>query len=146
MKKTIWMLVSCLLLQACATIHKETPAADEAAKQFRTEIGKAVVYVYRDSIFGGAITTSLVVDDKPTAKLRGKDFVRFEVEPGIRILGSQVPNDPVIYLQLQTEPGKIYFVQLVSKYGNGVPYFAPTLVDSLKGQAGVQECSLVQSY
>lgn len=129
------------LLAGCASVPMSDPAADAAAKQFAPVDGKSVIYVYRNESFGAAVKMDLALDGKPVGETAAKTYFRFVVDPGHHVVDSQKGTSK---LDLDTEPGKLYFVWQEVKMGMWVANSALHQEDAGKGEADVQECKLIK--
>ena len=131
-----------LTLAGCATVPMADNGSDTIAKSFAPVVGKAVVYVYRNETLGAAIKMNIKVDDRPVVQSASKTYFRFVLEPGRHVIESQHGSSA---LEMDAEPGGVYYVWQEVKMGFWSGGSALHLVDAGKGQADVKECRLVQS-
>ena len=129
-------------LAGCASIPKADSVKDLEAKKFLPVRESSVIYVYRDSIFGGAIRMDAVFDDILLGEMRYGHYMRIVARPGKHIITSRASDDKSI--EITTHPGQIYFVHQEATF-NPFWYGGTTLniVDNETGRTGVNDCELV---
>lgn len=135
-------IVATLLASGCASVPMASAERDSAAKSFATKSGKANIYVYRNENFGAAIKMPVVLDGKLVGDTAAKTYLVLEVPPGSHTLVSKGENDSV--LPLTADSGKNYFVWQEIKMGMFAARSNLQLVDETTGQAGVNECKLIE--
>jgi hypothetical protein len=107
---TMWRMLSLalpmLLLAGCAT----QPAFQDAeARQFYSVPGKSVIYIVREKPDRHPHPTVVTLDHGTEGLTYPGTFLRWEVAPGAhRIAGF---GGDAGAIQLDTEPGKIYFIR-----------------------------------
>ncbi len=95
-----------MLLAGCVQLPPSPQ--DIQAKKFESVPGKAVIYIVRskvDSVFGG----TLWLGDRAQITTYAGTYYRWEVTPGSHRIAGYAPSNASI--TLQTEAGKVYFVQ-----------------------------------
>jgi hypothetical protein len=145
MSKNAWgavLVAAALSLGGCASVPMASVEKDAAAKSFAAKSGKSNIYVYRNETLGAAVKLPLVLDGKAVGDTAAKTYLMLEVAPGSHTLISKGENDSV--LPLTTVSGKNYFVWQEVKMGMFSPRTALQVVDEAAGQAGVNECKLVE--
>ena len=144
MKKIIMFLglLSLLTLGGCASVPMASVEDDSQAKSFVPVENMSTIYVYRNENFGAAIKMPVLLNDKIIGDTAAKTYIREVVEPGTQVLVSKTENDAV--LQIDAEPGKIYYVWQEVKMGAFAAGSKLHLVDEEKGKKGVLECKLIK--
>lgn len=117
-------------------------AQDAAAKTISVKPDKANIYVYRNETMGAAVKMPVALNGKLIGDTASKTYIKLEVPSGEHTLVSKTENDAV--LPVKTVAGKNYFVWQEVKMGMFAARSALHLVDEATGQAGVQECKLIQ--
>lgn len=134
MARFLVYVVLSLTLGACApTVTLRTLPVHT---DFSVPAGKAVIYLYRDEEFGGAVPLKVSVNDVAIGKTTGKTFFRLVVKPGTYLINSE--SESPVSLQLITENGKNYYVWQEVNMGMMSPKIRLHLVDLSEGQAGVK--------
>lgn len=136
-------LAGALLLSGCASVPKASPEQDQAAKQFQVPADKARIYVYRNESLGAAVGMPVSLNGAVMGKTAAKTYFAWDIAPGSHSLTSHTENDAT--LTVDAKPGQAYFVWQEVKMGFASARSALHLVDAAKGQAGVQECELIES-
>lgn len=136
------VIVAALSLGGCASVPMASVERDAAAKSFAAKSDKSNIYVYRNESLGAAVKLPIVLNGKLVGDTAAKTYLMLEVGPGNHTLVSKSENDSV--LPLTTVPGKNYFVWQEVKMGMFSPRSALQLVDDSVGQAGVNECKLIE--
>ena len=131
------------LFSGCASVPAAKESADLAAKTFKTQPGKANIYVYRDEIVGAAITMDVKLDGKFAGKTASKTYFAFEVAPGEHEVISETENTSK--LTLKTEPNRSYYIWQEVKMGILSARSKLQVVDAQTGQKGVAACKLIES-
>jgi len=105
MKRSLVVALTLVVL-GCAQIP---PSAQETeAKKFEAVPGKAVIYVAQNPI--GQYGAGLTFDDGTLITTWPGTFYRWVTAPGTRAIRSSEGNLNAS-IKLQTDPGKVYFVQ-----------------------------------
>ena len=130
-----------LLVSGCASVPMASPEEDRVAKEFKPVPGKAVIYLYRNEIFGGAIAMQVMLDGKPMGQTGPETYFRWVVNPGPHTITVAAEN--VAELKVNTRPGGIYFVWQEIKMGLFMARTRLELVDPQRGMAGVRESRLI---
>lgn len=135
------LLASAVLLHGCATVPMADTQADAVAKTFKINPGKSGIYIYRDETFGAAIAMDVFIDGRPLGQTGAKTYFYIEVEPGPHKILSKAENDEL--LELNTLPGKLYYIWQEVKMGLLYARNKLQLVDEKTGQTGVMESKLI---
>ena len=140
MLKKIGMLVLFSTLAAgCASVPLETAQINKVAKQFDPPSdGKAGLYIYRNTFYGGAAHTDVMVDGHCIGSTAPYVFFYEEVEGGksykVSTESEFSPND----LLIKVKSGMHYFIQQNMNYwGAGVE-----LVDEDQGKEVVSKLDM----
>jgi hypothetical protein len=115
---------------------------DSQAKDFIPVANMSTIYVYRNENLGAAIKMPLLMDDKFIGDTAANTYLRKVIEAGRHTLISKTENDAE--LQLDTEPGRIYYVWQEVKMGMFTAGSKLHLVDEAVGKKGVLECKLIE--
>ncbi|MCC4800283.1 hypothetical protein BCT30_15675 [Enterovibrio norvegicus] len=146
MKKLLGLaLIATLGLSGCASVPMVSDADTSAAKEFKAPISSdnAGIYVYRvDSAIGAALKKDVFINDECVGETAPGIFFYHEVLAG---KGTKVstesefsPND----LLIDTEQGKLYFVEQYIKMGAFVGGAGVELADEATGKAEVQKLNM----
>ncbi|MDG6894806.1 DUF2846 domain-containing protein [Volucribacter amazonae] len=106
-----------LLLTGCAKTTMDSAENDAVAKQFITPPkGMTGIYIYRDSYFGSALKKNLYIDDNFIGESAPKVYFYKQVKAGPHKISteSEFSNND---LNINTEPGKNYFIRQYIKMG-----------------------------
>lgn len=129
----------------CASVPMDTIEADNYRKKFSPPSqGNAGIYIYRDFIYGGAVTKSLYIDDKLIGSSAPFTFFYKEVKSGDHKISteSEFGNNDLI---LHTESGNNYFIRQYIRMGVLLTGGANIeLMTSDEGMAGVLRCKLAK--
>jgi len=125
---------------------KAPPDKQEAAKAFKAEDDKAVIYVYRKSSFVAFIQAfRIYLNDQSVVDCTSGTFIRLVVDPGTHRIGvgsvsSRTLRDSLV---IPTEEGKLYYVELEigANIFSGVPKLKST--DLQTAQKEIKNCSLI---
>jgi hypothetical protein len=130
-------------LAACAQVPMASSPLDQEAKQFKTVADKAVIYVVRDEVFGGAIPVTVVVDGRVAGSTTAQSYVRVVVEPGQRIISTLSPSNRVATIQALS--AATYFIRLEMKFSVSQPGLNELVVmDQVSGRNAVMKSRLVE--
>lgn len=106
----------CLVLAGCLFSFgprwPELERADQRAKRFEPREGLSLLYVFRDTSVAPTHRLGLYLDDTLLGSLSTKTYFVCEVPPGGHRLTVRAPaGQETPTLQLQMEPGALYFVR-----------------------------------
>ena len=125
-----------LLASACASVPMAPPVEDQQGKRFEpAPIGKASLYVYRESAFGGAYTVSTSMGQRLLGPLAADTWFQVEVEPGtydMRCIAENTASLPV-----SIGAGETRFVEVAIRLGIVAPRCAIFEVTPEKGRQAV---------
>lgn len=124
-------LTAILLLAGCAAQLPPMPE-DAVAKRFEPLPDKAVIYLARHAVEPTFVATVALDDQMIGSTYRGT-YIRIEVPPGRHHLRGIAGDSGSI--KLDTEPGKIYFVQHTAYGYRSFARSSFDLVDTTYGRA-----------
>jgi outer membrane lipoprotein SlyB len=134
--------VACLV-SGCASVNKASSAASSQAKTFTPVTDKAVVYIYRNEILGGAIKMPVDIDGMLVGETGPKSFLRLGVTPGKHVISSLSEKNADLNIDLQA--GQTYYVWQEVKMGMMSARSQLHLMTAAQGQKGVLECDLLET-
>lgn len=126
------------LVTGCASMPLASSQDDDQAKKFQAPPERALIYLYRNEIFGAAIPMSVSFDGQMAGQTGPKTFFLWEVGPGPHQLSSHAEN--VSTVNIDAAPGKTYYVWQEVKMGLFMARSQLQQVDEATGRAGVMEC------
>ena len=143
MKKLTALVLTLMLtlLSGCASVPMASLEQDTQAKDFSPIPNKAALYIYRNEMFGAAIPMSVSVNGRVLGQTAARTYFRLNLPPGRYSVESHAEN--VSALQLNTEPGKNYFVWQEVKMGMWMARSQLQQTDETVGRAGVMESKLI---
>lgn len=107
---SIALIAGLSLLAGCATtVPMESASLDATAKTFAPVPDKSVIYIYRDSGMGDAISMPLLVDNHLIGETAPNVYFRVVVAPGNHELWAKASYDA--HLSMATEAGQVYYVK-----------------------------------
>jgi hypothetical protein len=136
-------LVLLFVLMGCASVPMGDTKQDASLKNFSSVPDKAGLYVYRNELFGGAVKMDVELDGKPMGITVAKTFLFKELSSGKHTITSKAENSDTI--ELNAQPGKLYFIWQEAKMGFLYARTQLHLVDEATGQKGVNETKLAES-
>lgn len=145
-KKLIMLLFLVMLTNVfgCASVPMAPTADDQLRKQFSAPSeGKSGLYIFRDSIFGSALTKMLYIDDQIIGATASKTYFYKEIAPGQHKISTQSEfgmNEMTMY----TNPGTNYFVRQYIKMGVFSGGSNLEQVSEEDGKRAVLECELAK--
>ena len=131
-----------LILSACAGMNPDMAALekDSEAKAFSPTPGQSKLYIVRASKFGGAgMYITPTVDRMVTGVLSSGSYLMVEMTPGehqVSAAGNLAEPDVV---ELTTEAGQLYFVEMHPTFGLNRPGLAAERLDEQDGREMVSE-------
>lgn len=108
------------------------------AANFRTQPGKAAIYVYRRSgVIGSGVAHPAFLDGRILGNNGPGTFLLANVSPGSHIVSAGVTQ-----VELTAEPGEVYFVRQTADLTISGTGHTPSVrrVSSEEGKQGVKEC------
>lgn len=145
LKKSCLVVSALVLLNACATVETvSSPLAQEAKKFAAPDIGKAGLYVYRDSSFGGSLKKDIWVDGECLGESAPKVFFFTQLPAGKHTVATESEFSPNT-LSVDMDAGRNYFVRQYMKMGVFVGGANLELVNEEQGQAAVAKLNMAKS-
>jgi hypothetical protein len=136
------VLLSMLMLGACASVDLAPPAEDARAKAMQPPSGKALVYIYRHETMGAAIKMNVMVNGKLLGQTASKTYFVVAVPPGPVNIASLAENTSE--LTVQASAGNKYFVWQEVKMGAWSARSALSEQGESRGMEGVTASKLIQ--
>jgi hypothetical protein len=102
------------------------------------EPGKALVYILRSGLAGGAIQTKAAVDGTWIGANRGNNYFFVQVGPGEHYICSKAENTSL--LTINVEAGKTYYVRQEISMGFAKARNKAVLMDEEKGAKELAKC------
>jgi len=127
-----------IVLNGCASVPMASLDLDKEAKQFSAPHDKSRIYIYRNESLGGAVRMVVSLDGATLGQTGPKTYFVVDVQPGKHRIESLTEN--VATLDLETQPGKSYFVWQEVKMGLWSARSALHQVPEEQGRKGVLEC------
>lgn len=137
-------IVSAVYLSGCATVPTETAENTTLAKKFTlTSQDNAGIYVYRVSTpFGAALKKDIWIDDECLGQSASGVFFYKEVEGNKEHIVATESEFSANEIALETESGKMYFVEQYLKMGAFVGGAGLEFVSSQKGKKEVMKLEM----
>ena len=144
-KNMLFIATFVLLISGCTSVPMVNAEKSNTAKQFTPPPeGKAALYIYRDSSFGGALKKDVFIDDKCIGETAPNVFFYKEVdgdkEYKLSTESEFSPND----LMLKVKSGMLYFVRQYIKMGVFVGGAGLELIENSKGKEAVKELEMAK--
>jgi hypothetical protein len=137
-------IISAFYLSGCATVPTETAENAAIAKEFSlTSQNNAGIYVYRVSTpFGAALKKDIWVNDECLGQSASGVFFYKEVEGDKEHIVATESEFSANEIALETESGKMYFVEQYLKMGAFVGGAGLEYVSSEKGKKEVMKLDM----
>jgi hypothetical protein len=119
--------------------------SSEKAKTLLPKADKSLVYVIRPSSYSFVLKFPVDVDEKPIATLGAKDFGFINLDPGKHSLKVVNGTSKASLLDLETEPGKVYYLVMEIKMGAVTNRGVLKLVKEDEGKKALSKCSLAKN-
>jgi protein involved in sex pheromone biosynthesis len=141
---TALAVTSSLYLTGCASVPMATPDEDAQRKTFAAPSDdKAGLYIYRNSIIGGALKKTISIDGKVIGESAAKTYFYKELTPGSHDVATESEfSDNKLTIQLKK--GINYFVRQYIKMGAFVGGAGVEQVTEEVGKKGVLESKLAK--
>ncbi len=139
------LCVMSFIISGCASIPLQSKSEDMAAKKFEPVANQSKIYVFRKKAFAGAaIKLPLTLDSVLKGPLASGTFFVWNVSPGKHEVFCSGTDDAS--LTLETEPGKIYFIQqLLSEQTFQTPGCILRRADEQKAKEEIKNLALGQN-
>ena len=140
MLNRLLILISLLLLSACASVPMGDAQKDATHKAFRASPNTAGVYIYRNENFGAAIRMDVLVDGQTIGQSAAKTYFYVDLAPGKHTFMSKSENEDTLTLDLVA--GNLYYIWQEVKMGLLYARTKLNLMTETVGKSGVLECQL----
>ena len=135
------LVMSAVFLVGCAAPLKAPAEKDAAAKVFVPMKDKAVLFIYRNENFGGAVGMPIKVNGQDIGETGAKTFFRLNLASGMYLLASEAENTSELPMTLVE--GQKYYVWQEARMGIWKARTALRQVDEKTGMDGVLESVLL---
>jgi hypothetical protein len=150
MTKTILLGLALLVAGLSAPLRAADPdpvpadlQAETTARLFKPIPGKAVIYLLRERNDLWTLGVPVYLDGRNMGSTEPMTYMRWEVEPGPHVVVSDA--SPPAALQVNTEPGGVYYVWQDLNPGHHRSPSALYLVDQTTARAVVGNATLLKS-
>lgn len=117
-KKIYFALALSVLMTGCASVNMASKEQSAKVKEFSPPpAGKAGVYLYRNSVFGKALTKDLYMDGACVGKSAPDVFFYTQVDGGRKHVVETESEFSPNKLEILFESGKNYFIRQFIKMG-----------------------------
>ena len=144
MKKIIQITVFLsliVILSSCSTSKLLPVDTSNNAKNLKSIEDKALVYVFRKSALGAAVSLRVDLNNIELAKFYPKKFYLCILEPGKYVFtGHGVNEDDII---VNVEGNKKYYIEVIPQMGFASARIKLELIDPIEGNTKVQKCKLI---
>jgi len=135
----IQLLILPFLIGGCA-VQNSGIQSSTMAKSINPPGGKAIVYIVRPSIFGGAVRGVVDCDNSYLGSVAGLKFLYTIQRPGKHTFTGFAQNKSSLDLVL--EPGKTYYIQQKMSFGNFYSKNKMVLLSEAQGKKKLAACQL----
>ena len=134
--KNYLVVLSLLIVSACASVPMTSPEQDQMAKQFNEPTtDKSHLYIFRDEIFGTGIKAKLGLDGRVLGETLDQTYFFQEIKPGPHYVTSTTLTTDT--LNFTAEKGEVYFIWQDIRPGFVTIASKLRLASRERGQAGV---------
>lgn len=137
------MLALAPLLTGCASVPMTSLEQDEKAKTFAVAPDKSAIYLYRHETLGLAVKMTVALDGKVAGQTGPQTYFLWEVAPGPHEVSSISENTSTV--QVNTQPGKAYFIWQEMKIGWVSPRSELHVVEKETASPCITGCKRAQS-
>ncbi|KRC29031.1 hypothetical protein ASE28_19060 [Acidovorax sp. Root219] len=135
------MFIAALALVGCAQVPRAGVTEEAKAKQFAPQAETASLYIFRDELFGGAISMPVNLNNQNLGYTGPKSFFYLNVAPGRYTIESMAENQASISIDVQA--AKNYFVWQEVKMGLFQARSNLTQTDDARGRQGVLASKMI---
>lgn len=139
--RALALFIAALALVGCAQVPRASVDQEAKAKQFKPQAETAALYIYRDELFGGAISMPVNLNNQNLGYTGPKSFFYLNVAPGRYTIESMAENQASI--SIDVEAAKNYFVWQEVKMGLFQARSNLTQTDETRGRQGVQASKMI---
>ncbi len=145
-KKAVFVSALTLLFAGCASVPMSNKSLSENAKQFnQPSQGKSGVYIFRDSVLGGALKKDIWIDGNCIGESAPKVFFFTEVDGDKEHTISTESEFSPNAINILTKGGVNYFIRQYLKMGVFVGGANLEVVEPEKGKEVVQNLQMAES-
>lgn len=139
--RALALFIAALALVGCAQVPRASVTEEAKAKQFAPQAETASLYIFRDELFGGAISLPVNLNNQNLGYTGPKSFFYLNVAPGRYTIESMAENQASISIDVQA--AKNYFVWQEVKMGLFQARSNLTQTDDARGRQGVQASKMI---
>ncbi|MDZ7861208.1 DUF2846 domain-containing protein [Acidovorax sp.] len=139
--RALALFIAALALVGCAQVPRASVDQEAKAKQFAPQAETASLYIYRDELFGGAISMPVNLNNQNLGYTGPKSFFYLNVAPGRYTIESMAENQATISIDVQA--AKNYFVWQEVKMGLFQARSNLTQTDEARGRQGVLASKMI---
>ncbi len=139
--RALALFIAALALVGCAQVPRASVDQEAKAKQFAPQADTASLYIFRDEMFGGAITMPVNLNNQNIGHTGPKSFFHLNVAPGKYTIESVA--ETTTSLSIDVEAAKNYFVWQEVKMGLMSARSQLSLTDEARGRQGVQGSKMI---
>ncbi len=139
--RALALFIAALALVGCAQVPRASMTEEAKAKQFAPQAETASLYIFRDEIFGGAISMPVNLNNQNLGYTGPKSFFYLNVAPGRYTIESMAENQASISIDVQA--AKNYFVWQEVKMGLFQARSNLTQTDDARGRQGVLASKMI---
>lgn len=139
--RALALFIAALALVGCAQVPRASVDQEARAKQFAPQAETASLYIYRDELFGGAISMPVNLNNQNLGYTGPKSFFYLNVAPGRYTIESMAENQATISIDVQA--AKNYFVWQEVKMGLFQARSNLTQTDEARGRQGVLASKMI---
>jgi hypothetical protein len=139
----IWVVLTTLMLAACASVPMTGKAEDQEAKQFKAPVGQSRIYIYRDEILGSAIKVTVSLDGKLIGQTAPHTYFAVDVKPGLHKVTCLAESNSEV--SFTTKPGAATYIWQEMKMGAFSAGCALREVDANQAQSALKSCERAQA-
>ena len=122
MKKIVILLIVIIPFVSCVTGPSEQEMNEDIINfelPMMPSEGESLVYIVRPQSVGMLISFKVYIDEKSeeyyVGETKGSEYIYFPITPGNHEILSKAEN--LAKLEMQIEPGKVYFLEQIPKMG-----------------------------
>jgi len=139
--RALALFIAALALVGCAQVPRASMTEEAKAKQFAPQAETASLYIFRDEIFGGAISMPVNLNNQNLGYTGPKSFFYLNVAPGRYTIESMAENQASLSIDVQA--ARNYFVWQEVKMGLFQARSNLTQTDDARGRQGVLASKMI---
>ncbi|CAN7697802.1 DUF2846 domain-containing protein [Acidovorax sp. LjRoot118] len=139
--RALALFIAALALVGCAQVPRAGVTEEAKAKQFAPQAETASLYIFRDELFGGAISMPVNLNNQNLGYTGPKSFFYLNVAPGRYTIESMAENQASISIDVQA--ARNYFVWQEVKMGLFQARSNLTQTDDARGRQGVLASKMI---